>query len=73
MAYPAYQPPVGGVKLSHLELTDHCRPGGEATSSGARTSPASRVPFGAAGWWAVWRRRGRCGWSRTRWPGSGAA
>jgi hypothetical protein len=31
MAYPVYMPPVGGIKQSHPELTDHCRSGGETT------------------------------------------
>ncbi|GAA3185712.1 hypothetical protein GCM10010451_38720 [Streptomyces virens] len=31
MAYPVCQPPVGGSKQPHPEITDHCRPGGETT------------------------------------------
>jgi hypothetical protein len=31
MPYTDYMPPVGGGRQSYPELTDHCRPGGEAT------------------------------------------
>ncbi|MFC9891461.1 hypothetical protein [Streptomyces pilosus] len=31
MGHPTYQPPVGGNKQDHPEITDHCRPGGETT------------------------------------------
>jgi hypothetical protein len=51
MAYPAYQPPVGGTKQTHPEITDHCRPSGEKTypeHSYPATGPARCRRCGAA-------------------------